>query len=199
VCDIYADREIADIPADVDGNVDFGGEDDLTLTSDKTWRINGRIYVGDGKTLNIDPCTLIIGTRKPNAGSLFIGRGGKINAVGTKDKPIVFSSDDFEFHPSAPWGGVVLLGKSVIGPNVGTALGDQEKLFEGMTDVRATFGGNDVHDSSGTLATSSPPTRRSMASPSEPSATAPRSITSWSSARWTIASSSSEERSTSTT
>jgi hypothetical protein len=151
VCDIYAAREIADIPADVDGNVDFGGEDNLTLTSDKTWRINGRVYVGDGKTLNIDPCTLIIGTRKPNAGSLFIGRGGKINAVGTKDKPIVFSSDDFEFHPSAPWGGVVLLGKSVVGPNVGTALGAQEKLFEGMTDVRATFGGDDVHDSSGTM------------------------------------------------
>jgi len=151
VCDVYATREIVNIPADVDGNVDFGGEDSLTLTSDKTWRINGRTFVGDGKTLNIDPCTLIIGTRKPNAGSLFIMRGGKINAVGTKDKPIVFSSDDFQFHPSAPWGGVVLLGKSVVGPNVGVALGTQEKLFEGMTDVRATFGGNDVHDDSGTM------------------------------------------------
>jgi hypothetical protein len=152
VCDIYADRTVVDIPTDVDGNVDFGAEDSLTLTSDTTWRLKGRVYVGDGKTLNIEPCTLVVGTPKnnPESGSLFIQRGGKLNAIGTKDKPIVFSSTDHLFHTATPWGGIVLLGKAPIGEGA-TAQPVPERIFEGLADPRATYGGDDAEDDSGTL------------------------------------------------
>jgi hypothetical protein len=151
-CVIYDDdRETAEIPLDDEGNVDFGSEDEMTLTHDKTWILNGRAYVPPGKTLNIEACTLIEGTRKPNAGTLFVMRGAKLNAIGEKDRPIVFSSDDQQFHSSEPWGGIVLLGNAIIGPALDAELGTQEKIFEGMTDDRATYGGNDNEDSSGTL------------------------------------------------
>ncbi len=153
-CTIYdSAREVMDIPTDVDSNVDFGSADEMTLTSDKTWRISGRIYVPDGKTLNIDACTLIVATGKPNAGSLFVMRGGKLNAVGTPDEPIVFSSEDYHYHSNARWGGVVLLGKAPIAPTPTdiTNATTPQRVFEGIEDTRATYGGDDPEDDSGTL------------------------------------------------
>jgi hypothetical protein len=151
-CDVYADRTIMDIPTDVDGNLDTGSGTEFTLTSDVTWRLNGRTWVGDGQTLNIEPCTLIVGTPKnnPEAGALFIARGGKINAVGTADEPIVFSSHNFQFNTATPWGGVVLLGKAPIGEGA-TAQTVPERIFEGLADARATYGGEDAEDDSGTM------------------------------------------------
>jgi hypothetical protein len=151
-CDIYADRTLMDIPTDVDGNLDTGSGTELTLTSDVTWRLNGRTWVGDGQTLNIEPCTLIVGTPKnnPEAGSLFVGRGGKINAVGTADEPIVFSSHDYKFHTATPWGGIVLLGNAPIGEGA-TPQTVPERIFEGLADARATYGGDDEEDDSGTM------------------------------------------------
>jgi hypothetical protein len=136
------------------GDVEFPASNELTLTSDKTWRINGRIFVGSGKTLNIDPCTLVIGTRKGSAngaGSLFISRGGKLNAIGTANEPIVFSSDDYTFHPQAPWGGVVLMGNAPVGSAVEPAPALVERRFEGLTDDRTLYGGNQAADDSGTM------------------------------------------------
>lgn len=151
-CDIYADRTVVDIPKDVDGNVDFGSEDELTLTSDTTWRLVGRTYVPAGKTLNIEPCTLVVGTPKgnPEAGALFVMRGAKLNAVGTADEPIVFSSTDYRFHTATPWGGIVLLGNAPIGEGA-TPQTVPERIFEGLADARATYGGDDAEDDSGTM------------------------------------------------
>ena len=65
-CDVYdPNRLVEDIPTNSTGDITFPASNTLTLTNDTTWRINGRIYVGDGKTLNIEPCTLIVGTPKP--------------------------------------------------------------------------------------------------------------------------------------
>src|SRR5687767_12602912 len=75
-CNIYdPNRTIVDIPTDAMGNIEFDASDELTLTADTTWRMNGRVYVGSGMTLNIQPCTLVVGTRKGSAngaGTLFV-------------------------------------------------------------------------------------------------------------------------------
>jgi hypothetical protein len=144
-CDIYGDRPVEEIPVD--------GDDNITaekLTADKVWKLSGRYFVPEGKTLEIEPCTRIEGTPKPNAGSLFVMRGAKIQAVGTADAPILFTSEDHKFSET-PWGGVVLLGKAPIGPAIaGTAV--PERIYEGMTDERAAYGGDDAGDDSGEMA-----------------------------------------------
>jgi hypothetical protein len=142
--DVYADRPegIKDIPVDAMGNITVD-----TLTSDTIWTLNGLSYVKPGKTLTIEPCTLIEGTPAPASGSLIVQRGAKIHAVGTPNAPIVFTSQD---HASSlDWGGVILLGSAPIAP----AIADQtERLFEGITDDRVMFGGADADDSSGEIA-----------------------------------------------
>ena len=154
-CNIYdTTRPVEDIPVDSMGNVEFPASNTLTLTADTTWRINGRVFVGSGKTLDIEPCTLVVGTRKGSAngaGTLFISRGGKLNAIGTANDPIVFSSDDHTFHPQAPWGGVVLLGDAPVGDASATPQTPETRLFEGLTDERARYGGDDLTDNSGTM------------------------------------------------
>jgi hypothetical protein len=154
-CNIYdPNRPVEDIPANAMGDISFPASGTRTLTADTTWRINGRLYVGDGQTLNIEPCTLVVGTRKGSAngaGTLFVSRGGRLNAIGTADEPIVFSSDDYTFHPQAPWGGIVLLGDAPVGDASATPQVPETRLFEGLTDERARYGGSDAADNSGTL------------------------------------------------
>jgi hypothetical protein len=62
-----------------------------TWTADKIYQLKGYVYVTDGATLTIEPGTIIKGDKASKA-TLVITRGAKINAVGTVDKPIVFTS-----------------------------------------------------------------------------------------------------------
>ncbi|HMA92624.1 MAG TPA: hypothetical protein VKP30_08055 [Polyangiaceae bacterium] len=151
-CNIYdATRPVQNVPTDANGNLTPPtGATELTLTNDKTWKLNGKVWVPAGVTLNIQPCTLVVASPKPNAGSLLIMRGAKIKADGTASHPIVFSSESFKFNSATPWGGVVLFGKAPIGAGDASAT-TPERLFEGLTDPRATYGGADVADSSGSL------------------------------------------------
>ncbi len=145
-CDVYGDKPEADIPVDENGFVVAG----TTLTSDTQWQLKGQVYVNDGDTLTIEPCTLIEGAPKPNAGSLLVMRGGKIVADGTADEPIVFTSQTHQPNLAYPWGGVVLLGYAPIAPTDGTS-GPWERTYEGLSDIRATFGGNVAEDNSGSM------------------------------------------------
>jgi len=144
-CDIYGDRPVEEIAADANGNITT-----LTLTADKVWSLSGRLFVPAGETLTIEPCTRIEATPKPDAGSLFVMQGAKIDAVGTADQPILFTSEDHAFS-ATPWGGVVLLGKAPIGPKT---LADDPpvRIYEGLTDERASYGGVDEDDDSGKMA-----------------------------------------------
>jgi hypothetical protein len=150
-CNIYdASRSVETIPVDSEGNLKPSSGSEFTLTSDKTWKLNGKVFVPSGVTLKIDPCTLIVGTPKPNAGSLFVMRGAKLVAEGTAARPIVFSSMNNKFDAAAPWGGLVLLGKAPIGA-ASSDPGTPERLFEGLTDPRVTYGGSVSDDNSGSL------------------------------------------------
>jgi len=72
----------------------------------------GQIYVTDGATIKFAPGTIIRGAASPK-GSLIISRGGKIDAVGTAEEPIIFTSAAPNGSKTvAGWGGVLLLGKA---------------------------------------------------------------------------------------
>lgn len=101
----------------------YGGEitGNLTLTCDKIWTIDQKIYVAPGATLTIQPGTLIKGTVAGSAAAataLIIERGGKIMAPGTESCPIVFTAaadqldGSYSVANKGMWGGVLLLGKA---------------------------------------------------------------------------------------
>lgn len=118
---------------------------DTTLTADKIWGLKGVIHVTDGATLTIEAGTIIKGDSFTK-GTLVVSRGGMISAVGTADKPIVFTSTAGEGDKAkGQWGGVILLGKA---PNF---KGD-DPLIEGLADdVLNQYGGTEADDSSGEM------------------------------------------------
>jgi hypothetical protein len=114
----------------------------VTLTKDKTWTLDGFVYVTNNSTLTIQPGTKIV-SRRANAGVLVITRGSKIDARGTAAEPIVFTSA--ETSPVAgDLGGVVVGGNA---PGNGN-----HAQMEGVTDANYNkFGGTVSDDNSGFL------------------------------------------------
>lgn len=99
-----------------------------TLTSDTVWYMEGRVTVGNGNgqmsategilengaevvnaVLTIEAGTSVE-ARKGTFANLIITRGSEIQAVGSADAPIVFSSDDDDLSGSGEWGGLILHG-----------------------------------------------------------------------------------------
>lgn len=92
-----------------------------TLTADRTWVLSGAVQVMDGATLTIEPGTVIKGD-KATKGALIIERGGKINAAGTAQKPIVFTSNQTVGQRAiGDWAGVIVCGKAPINQTGGTS------------------------------------------------------------------------------
>ncbi|MCX7864286.1 MAG: hypothetical protein N2423_04500 [Novosphingobium sp.] len=127
------------------------------------YQLAGRVDVGtDGGftagpqdtnvTLSIDPGVIIFGGT--GVSWLVVNRGNKINAVGTKTRPIIFTSRDNVVgrnndNSSQQWGGVVLLGRArVTDCSFGsTAAGTCERQLEGAADPALSGGANDNDDS----------------------------------------------------
>ena len=137
------------------GSADLTGDisTNRTLSKDTVYLLKGFVYVTNGATLTIEPGTVIKGD-KATKGTLTVTRGSKIMAVGTADKPIVFTSNLAPgSRDKGDWGGVILLGKAPINPSGGTA-----KIEGGLTPTGGGneqdyifFGGTDANDNSGTL------------------------------------------------
>ena len=126
---------------------------DLTLTAGNYYALSGAVFVGDDNadsaTLTIEPGVTVYG--RTGDDYLVISRGSKINANGTKDEPISFtSSQDVMGGTTAAgqWGGLVLLGNAP--SNKCPAEGDCALQVEGV-ESGAVFGGTDTTDNSGTL------------------------------------------------
>lgn len=125
-----------------------------TLTADKRWLLKGTVFVGDGTNetvLTIDPGTVVLGD-KATTGVLVIRRGSKIQAVGSREMPIVFTSNEpTGSRASGDWGGVIINGRAPIN---GCGLEpDQCTEFNQFFGEGGTgfFGGNDPDDDSGEL------------------------------------------------
>lgn len=129
--------------------VELSGDlDTQTLTSDKVYQLKEYVYVPDGKTVTIEPCTRIEGLPAGSGlpGTLIVSRGGKLMAEGEADKPILFTSvDDVGQRETATWGGVILLGKA-------PSFLDTDVLIEGLeAGEKNYYGGTTLDDNSGTL------------------------------------------------
>lgn len=138
---------------------------DTTWTSDNVYILDDSIFVKNGATLTIEAGTWVVGTQNAssnNRGSLVITRDGKINAVGTKDAPIIFTAkeeyDGESLDPAAGdgglWGGVIILGNAPVNnytsPTTNSNEGEIEGFPAGSTDdIR--YGGKRSGDSSGTM------------------------------------------------
>ncbi len=159
---------------DEDGNVvetivtidDFGkGTGTTTLTADKTWVLDGMVFVNSGQTLTIEPGTVIKGKsgQGENASALIVARGGKIMANGTAAKPIIMTAEsdqtrrdlngDLENTGNLPanvsglWGGLIVLGTADITSST------EERAIEGIptSETRGLYGGTNDADNSGTI------------------------------------------------
>jgi len=92
---------------------------DTTLTNDTQWNLSGVVTVKNNATLTIQPGTFVVGLPGSSPPSvLLITRNGKINANGTKSRPIIMtSSQPFGQRQRGDWGGLLVLGKAPV--NVG--------------------------------------------------------------------------------
>jgi hypothetical protein len=89
-----------------------GNLETQTLTKDKKYLIKGQVFVRDGKTLTIEAGTVIFGDKRTK-GLLVIDKGGRIVAEGTKENPIVFTSNqEAGVRDRGDWGGLVILGRA---------------------------------------------------------------------------------------
>ena len=118
-----------------------------TWTANKTYLLNGLVYVKGGATLTIQPGVVVKGV---SGSALIITKGSKINAVGTSTSPIVFtSSKDTGARVTGDWGGIILLGKASMNQAGGI------KNIEGIaTSTDTEYGGGttpDDNDNSGNL------------------------------------------------
>lgn len=119
---------------------------DRTLFADTLYVLSGYVKVASGATLTIEAGTTIVGDEAVAGSSLWILRGAQIDAEGTADAPIVFTSAK-AVGSRAPgdWGGLLIIGNGIINRS-----GDV--LTEGPAGVTELYsGGTDNTDNSGTL------------------------------------------------
>jgi hypothetical protein len=120
------------------------------ITANTTWSgivcLVNKVYVKGGAELTIQPGTIIRGD-KTSQGSLIITRGSKINAQGTANNPIIFTSNEnVGNRAEGDWGGLVILGAGKNNQPGGVA------NIEGIAASADTeFGGSNDADNSGIL------------------------------------------------
>jgi hypothetical protein len=157
------------------GTVNFNTEDnsalltgpitaDRTLSADSVYTLSGYVKVGNGATLTIPAGTRIVGDTTQVGSSLWILRGAKIDAQGTADAPIVFTSARSPGNRKpGDWGGIIIIGNGIIN-RTGTILTEggaagQAENYAGGTDdndnsgvlryVRIEFAGYDISNGAG--------------------------------------------------
>ncbi|MFK7931532.1 MAG: hypothetical protein AB8H79_25355 [Myxococcota bacterium] len=122
--------------------------EDFTLDAATTWLVSGAFFVGDDDgacpTLTIEAGTSVYGLTGQRS-FIAVQRCASIEANGTKDAPILLTSDGVS-RDVGDWGGLVINGKGK--NNLCTDPNDCNIEGEGNSGF---YGGNDDADSSGTL------------------------------------------------
>ncbi len=132
-----------------------------TWTTGNTYVLGGRIAVTSGATLTIQKGVVVKGEAGTgaNATALIIARGAKIDAQGTSDEPIIFTSVADELEPgmiASPnldpdlnglWGGIIVLGFAPISADA------ESVQIEGIppSDQNGLYGGTNPNDNSGII------------------------------------------------
>ena len=118
-----------------------------TFFPETTYVLRGFVKVTNNATLTILPGTKIVGDSTRLGSSLFITRGAKIMAEGTRENPIVFTSQRSPGNRKpGDWGGLVIVGNARINRSIASA------LTEGPQEAAQNYaGGTNDDDSSGRL------------------------------------------------
>jgi hypothetical protein len=132
-------------------SVDADITSDTTWTSDNCYSLDAQIFVTGASAenptvLTIQPGTFISGSEGANA--LIVTTTGQINAQGTPEAPIIFTSgNDPAGRGAGDWGGVVMLGLG----ELNTA--EPEQNVEGLPPSLSggNYGGSDNTHDCGTL------------------------------------------------
>ncbi|MGC9355864.1 MAG: hypothetical protein ACP5D9_18600, partial [Mariniphaga sp.] len=144
----------------MEGNTEFfrddgSGTGTVTWTKENEVLLEGFVFVNDGQVLTIEAGTVVRfrGGQAENASALIVARGGKIIAEGTKEEPIIFTSEHDDLQGSVAkderglWGGLIILGNAPVNLREGEARVEGIPFFES----RGIFGGSDEDDDSGVL------------------------------------------------
>lgn len=128
--------------------------EDTKWTADKVWVLENLIMVVAPATLEIEPGTLILGRRNTGLVSL---AGAKLEAVGTRDKPIVFTSEKpVGQRLAGDWAGIGMVGRATVNRENfelriitdvhDTSVGGTDDKWDCGTlrYVRVEFGGSEV-------------------------------------------------------
>jgi len=137
--------------------------EDTTWSSDNIYQLNQKVVIPDGVTLTINPGTIVKGSSGTGslASALIVAKGGTLNAQGTAEQPIIFTSTsdnitcgqtegtNLDENDRGLWGGIIVLGNAPC-----SFSGDIETAqIEGIPadDSFGQYGGTDPEDNSGTL------------------------------------------------
>ena len=128
------DKPVVVVTGSVNGTEDW--------TNNFYYVLRGAVFVENGATLNIQAGTRVIG-ESGSVGTLIVKRGGRLNAIGTRTAPIVFTSDQAIGNRSrGDWGGIILNGRAPVNIEGGEGVGEADT---------GVYGGNDPNDNSGTM------------------------------------------------
>ncbi|WP_159090828.1 hypothetical protein [Aquimarina aquimarini] len=134
---------------------------DFYLENDITYLLSGNVYVTDNATLTIQEGTIIRCDTK-NVASLVVTKGSKLIAMGSKEFPIVFTSNKArKSRKSGDWGGIIIAGSGTINspasskiiegnflPQYSSFGGDQEnEMTSILSYVRIEFAGKKINQS----------------------------------------------------
>ncbi len=125
--------------------VEIGGtvEGTMRLDATKEYHLTSTLVVPDGATLEIPAGTTIKAAQGFDK-YILVAQGGKIDARGTADNPIIFTADA-DNATSGYWGGLIINGKAPLsGASAGTV---------GATEIdnNQPYGGTDASDNSGVI------------------------------------------------
>lgn len=145
----------------------------VTWSATNQYRLDTIIYVQTNATLVIEPGTVIYGATNVTiaradipelVSALWVTRGGKLMAEGTRENPIIFTAEGDNLDGNIPptqtslWGGVVIMGNAVINSAKdaeGNVANPKFDVYEGVDgpgpNLEHRFGGNNDDDSSGVL------------------------------------------------
>jgi len=136
------------VDSGIQGSCIIGGTpvtNDITLTNEITWLIQGQFVVADGGSVTIEPNTELVGGTLGDTDTFVVQQGGRVIAEGTEKNPIVMRGPLAQGR--GEWGGLVINGRAPIN---GCAEGVDPCTAQGEGNS-GTYGGNDPHDNSGVL------------------------------------------------
>ncbi len=127
---------------DVTGNITSS----RTFHSDTIYRLSGLVRVTNNATLTIQAGTVVKGGLAPdnsNATALIIDKDGRIEAIGTANNPIIFTSaKPAGQREYGDWGGIVFFGDAPVNK--------VNPTYENGV-IPGTYGGNNASHNQGTL------------------------------------------------